>query len=151
MKHKTEWVIGTILVIIGLLLTAGFFNSPSIIKIRQGYTDYTCPSSLYSSFQLSFANHGSKDASLCVYAWSDNNITFSKSSDCLYVPLNSQTDFRLTANESSFSSNIRNVTVYYEFIYKKNFLQLENHTTSCFYNREASFGSFSLASEKAIN
>ena len=150
MKHKTEWTIGTIITIIGLLLTAGFFNNPNIILVRQFGSDYTCPNILYSSFEVTFSNKGTGDTSLCVSLNSQNkNVTFTKGKDCLYSDAGKQTSFKLQINDSSISK-ISNATINYNYVYRK-FFFTQNHTISCFYGRENSRDSLKLKTQETLN
>ena len=148
MKHKTEWTIGTIIAILGLLVAAGFFHSPNIILVRQSASDYTCPNTLYSNFNVMFSNKGSADTSLCVSLSSPNeNITFEKESDCLYADTGEQTQFTLEINESSLS-NLNNVTINYNYLYTKFFIK-QNHTISCEYAKEGNW-QLVLQSQKTL-
>ena len=150
MKHKVEWTIGTIIAILGLLVATGFFNSPNIILTRQYGSDYTCPNLLYSSFDVTFSNKGNADTSLCVGLSSFNeNVTFEKGKDCLYVGSGEQTQFDLKINESSISK-LNNVTINYNYLYKKLF-STENHTISCFYGKENYWDSLKLKSQETLN
>jgi len=150
MKSDTKWTIGTIIAIIGLCATIGFFNNPNIILVRQYGSDYTCPYTLYSSFEIIFSNEGTADTSLCVSLNSPNeNITFTKEKDCLYSSTGEQTSFKLKINDSSISK-INNVTINYNYIYKK-FFFTQNHTISCFYGKENYWDSLKLKSQKTLN
>ncbi|MFA5992440.1 MAG: hypothetical protein WC796_01905 [Candidatus Pacearchaeota archaeon] len=149
MRYEIKWVIGTILTIIIVLSTIGFFNSPNIIRIRQIGYDSTCPNTLIpSSFEVSFINQGNKEANpLYVNIWSeDPNITFVKNSDYLYLSPGSTAQFKLILNQSSI--NNLNLTINYGWHYNKHFFQLENHSVSCYYNREYYYSNFNLISEK---
>ena len=148
MKHQAEWIIGTIIAILGLLTAIRFFHSPNIILTRQSASDYTCPDTLYSNFNIMFSNKGSADTSLCVSLSSPNkNITFDKESDCLYVSSGEQTQFTLGVNESSLS-NLNNATIKYNYIYTKFFIK-QNHTISCEYEKEGNW-QFNLKSQKTL-
>lgn len=150
MKHQAEWTIGTIIAILGLLTAIGFFHSPNIILTRQTGSDYTCPDALYSNFNIMFSNKGSADTSLCVSLSSQNeNITFDKGSDCLYVSSGEQTQFTLGVNESSLS-NLNNATINYNYLYKKRF-STENHTISCVYGKENYWDSLKLKTQETLN
>jgi len=150
MKHKVEWTIGTIIAIVGLLLTAGFFNNPNIILVRQYGSDYTCPNTLYSSFEVTFSNKGTGDTSLCVILNSPNkNITFTKEKDCLYSDAGEPTPFSLQINESSISK-LNNATINYNYLYKK-FFFMQNHTISCSYARENYWESLKLKTQETLN
>lgn len=150
MRSNTKWTIGTIIAIVGLLLTAGFFNNPNIILVRQYGSDYTCPTSIYSSFDVSFSNKGTGDTSLCVSLSSPNeNITFAKEKDCLYSDAGEQTSFKLQINDSSISK-INNVTINYNYFYKK-FSFMQNHTISCFYEKENYWNSLMLKTQETLN
>ena len=89
------WGIGIILTIIGLLITAGFFHSANIVRVRSFGSDSTCPTGIYNQFSVTFVNHGSKDTSLCVTAFSED-VNFSKDLDCLYMAHNAQDNTRFT-------------------------------------------------------
>ena|SRR3989344_5262928 len=150
MRSNTKWTIGTIIAILGLLLTAGFFNNPNIILVRQFGSDYTCPNNLYSSFEVTFSNKGTGDTSLCVSLNSPNkNVTFTKERDCLYSDAGEQTPFKLQINDSSISK-LNNVTINYNYVYKK-FSFTQNHTISCFYGKENYWDSLKIKSQETLN
>ncbi|MBI2452612.1 hypothetical protein HYV50_06085 [Candidatus Pacearchaeota archaeon] len=150
MKSNTKWTIGIIIALVGLLLTAGFFNNPNIILVRQFSSDYTCPDTLYSSFEVTFSNKGTEGTSLCVSLNSPNkNITFTKEKDCLYSDSGEQTSFKLQINDSSISK-ISNATINYNYLYQK-FFFTQNHTISCFYSKENSWESLKLKTQETLN
>ena len=150
MRSNTKWIIGTIIAILGLLLTAGFFNNPNIILVRQYGSDYTCPNSLYSSFDITFSNKGNADTSLCVSLNSFNeNVSFDKEKDCLFVGSGEQTQFSLKLNKSSISK-LNNATINYNYIYKRSFF-MQNHTISCFYGRGNYWESLNLKTQETLN
>lgn len=138
-KHETKWVIGTIIAIIGILAAIGFFNNSNIILLRQGNSDYTCPTYFYSNseFDISFKNVGTAGTNLCVSLNSPNkNITFIKRKDCLYVETNKKpTPFNFIINASSIYK-IDSVTIDYTYVYTKWIFITKNETISCFYDRE---------------
>ena len=133
-----------------MLLAAGFFDSPNIILVRQYNSDYTCPNTLYSAFDISFSNEGNSDTALCVNLNSPNeNLTFIREKDCLYSNSGEQIPFKFKINDSSFSKT-NNVTINYNYFYKK-FFFVQNHTITFYYIRENYWQSLELKEEKVFN
>ncbi|MEK6927560.1 MAG: hypothetical protein AABX11_03945 [Nanoarchaeota archaeon] len=147
MKNNTKWIIG---IIISILIVIGFFNSPNIKLVRQSGSDYTCPNILYPFFDVSFSNEGSAGTDLCINLNSPNeNVSFIKNNDCLFIGSNEQTQFKFVINETSLS-RLDNVSIIYSYNYKKWFFNHENNTISCEYAKENNW-QFILRSQKTLN
>ena len=146
---KEGWSVGTVLTIIGLLIAAGFFHSSNIVRVRSIGSDSTCPTSIDRDFDVKFINHGSKDTSLCVTAFSDE-LNFTKNSDCLYMAHNAQseTQFSLEIDEESFPdyNSKSNITIIYNYNYKKNFFQTKNLNVTCDYEKKERSNNLQLIS-----
>lgn len=134
-KGDWKWAVGTIIAIIAILASTGFFNTANIVRVRPVWTDNVCPLTIYEDIDFEFRNGGNKDTILCVKVWS-NELNFTKYQDCLYMePGLEGTKFTFKVNRGSFPSQKQNanVTIYNELSYKKNSFQIESGVLSCNY------------------
>lgn len=140
---------GFIVLFFTALAQMGIFQNAEIVQMRKVGTDYVCPSNLFSSFDLTFSNTGSKNADLCVEISSPNNINITKSKDCLYAVQGGEIPFSFRIDESSLK-NSENISIFYLFSYKKWFSTI-NRTFVCKYQHEQYGYHINLVSEKEVN
>lgn len=126
-----KWTIGTILVIIGIVVTI-LLNQPHISRTRQG--DSTCPSTIYGSFNVKFSNSGAITSNMCVTA-SSYIINFTDNNDCLDIAKGKSTNFEFNVDKDTIPMEAMNISISYDYTYTRFLLGPGKGNVSCSYSK----------------